>query len=200
MSAGGFRIRFQATTYPPPPSPLISFSPSWSLRDGNCPAGGGGGAGGGECLRWKWWLYRNVQVQNHRDPCYAEKRRTSDGDWMAARAGDGRVIGGRLISCRVQPGGSWGDLGYEGDQLATSIKAAREASRLEGIRVSTAEQHKITLWEGAVWKQQLYGCTAICTRVKVLEGERPSLQWFRLQRCLALCPRRMKTPVMVELV
>ena len=32
MSAGGFRIKFQATTYPPPPSPLISsFSPSWSL-------------------------------------------------------------------------------------------------------------------------------------------------------------------------
>ena len=25
-------------------------------------------------------------------------------------------------------------------------------------------------------------------------------QWFRLQCCLALCPRRMKTPIMVKLV
>jgi hypothetical protein len=32
MSAGGFRIKFQATTYPLPPPPLSShFSPSWKL-------------------------------------------------------------------------------------------------------------------------------------------------------------------------
>ena len=30
-AAGGFRIKFQATTYHPPPSPLISFSFSCSL-------------------------------------------------------------------------------------------------------------------------------------------------------------------------
>ena len=30
-AAGGFHIKFQATTYHPPPSPLISFSPSCSL-------------------------------------------------------------------------------------------------------------------------------------------------------------------------
>ena len=31
-AAGGFHIKFQATTYHPPPSPLISFSPSCSLK------------------------------------------------------------------------------------------------------------------------------------------------------------------------
>jgi len=30
-AAGGFRMKFQATTYHPPPSPLISFSSSCSL-------------------------------------------------------------------------------------------------------------------------------------------------------------------------
>ena len=40
-----------------------------------------------------------------------------------------------------------------------AIQAAREASRLEGIRTSQSQ------------KQQLYGCIAICTQAKVLEGE-----------------------------
>ncbi len=52
-----------------------------------------------------------------------------------------------------------------------AIQATWEASRLEGKQNQTTEAAQEPPYRGHTLKQQLYGCIAICTRVKVLEGE-----------------------------
>ncbi len=58
-----------------------------------------------------------------------------------------------------------------------AIKAAWEAGRLKALRTQmVAVAPTTSTWRWALFqnKQQLYGCIAIHTQVKVLEGEKPS--------------------------
>jgi hypothetical protein len=92
------------------------------------------------------WLYRNVQVHDRITGTLATQRKEE----LQMEIERQRELGteglleedGYLAECNL------GDLeetsGMKETYWLLAIKAAREASRLEGIRVSTEEQHETT--------------------------------------------------------